>query len=112
MEKAKEILSCFSKEDKFFDEANSLLKLLDFYAEAAKENVNGEKEKLYHQACIFASKGEYSKALDTFLLLIEKDMTWKSGLARNSMNILFGVLGPKSELTWKYRSKLNRLLFV
>ncbi|MCF0223614.1 MAG: tetratricopeptide repeat protein [Fibrobacter sp.] len=111
-EKAREILSKFNEADDQYKEAKSLLELLDFHAEAARKDVQGKEAIVYHEACILAASEQFEDALQAFLNLYVESPDWNDGAARKAMLTLFGVLGPKHELTWKYRAKLNTLMFI
>lgn len=111
-EKASELLKKFNEGDDQYREAKSLLELLDFHAEAAKKEVEGKEAIVYHQACILATTEQFEDALQAFLNLYVECPEWNDGAAKKAMLTLFGVLGPKHELTWKYRAKLNTIMFI
>ena len=111
-EKAKDILSKFVESDDQYREAKSLLELLDFHAEAAKKDVQGKEAIVYHEACKLACEEQFEDALQAFLNLFVECPDWNNGAAKKAMLTLFGVLGPKHELTWKYRAKLNTMMFI
>lgn len=111
-EKAKEILKKFNEADDQYKEAKSLLELMDFHAEAAKKDVQGKEAIVYQQACILAASEQFEDALQAFLNLYVETPEWNDGAAKKAMLTLFGVLGPKHELTWKYRAKLNTIMFI
>ncbi|WP_406538440.1 tetratricopeptide repeat protein [Fibrobacter sp.] len=110
--KAKDILSKFVESDDQYREAKSLLELLDFHAEVAKKNVQGKEAIVYHEACKLACEEDFESALQAFLNLYVEAPEWNNGAAKKAMLTLFGVLGPKHELTWKYRAKLNTMMFI
>jgi len=111
-EKAKEVLGKFTEADDQYREAKSLLELLDFHAEAAKKDVQGKEAVVYHEACKLAASEDFESALQAFLNLFVEAPEWNDGAAKKAMLTLFGVLGPKHELTWKYRAKLNTMMFI
>lgn len=111
-EKAKEILKKFTEADDQYKEAKSLLELLDFHAEAAKKDVQSKEAIVFHEACKLAAAEQFEEALQAFLNLYVESSDWNNGAAKNAMLTLFGVLGPKHELTWKYRAKLNTMMFI
>ncbi len=111
-EKAKEILKKFNEADDQYKEAKSLLELMDFHAEAAKKDVQGKEAIVYQQACILAASEQFEDALQAFLNLYVEAPEWNDSAAKKAMLTLFGVLGPKHELTWKYRAKLNTIMFI
>lgn len=111
-EKAKEILKKFNEADDQYKEAKSLLELLDFHAEAAKKDVQGKEAIVFHEACCMAAAEDFESALQAFLNLYVEAPEWNDSAAKKAMLTLFGVLGPKHELTWKYRAKLNTIMFI
>ena len=111
-EKAKDVLSKFNEGDDQYREAKSLLELLDFHAEAAKQDVQGKEAVVYHEACKLACAEDFESALQAFLNLYVEAPEWNDSAAKKAMLTLFGVLGPKHELTWKYRAKLNTMMFI
>ena len=132
-EKAKGILAKFNEGDDQYREAKSLLELFDFHTEAAKEvfydsdtklfhignlTSNNKDDELfkaavaYHEACKLACAEDFESALQVFLNLYAEAPEWNDGAAKKAMLTLFGVLGPKHELTWKYRAKLNTMMFI
>jgi len=111
-EKAKDILSKFTEADDQYREAKSLLELLDFHAEVAKKDIQGKEAIVYHEACKLACSEEFEGALQAFLNLYAEAPDWNNGAAKKAMLTLFGVLGSKHELTWKYRAKLNTMMFI
>ncbi|MDR1760546.1 MAG: tetratricopeptide repeat protein [Fibrobacter sp.] len=112
IDEAKTVLSRFSEKETEYREAKSLLELMDFHVESLKTDVQGTEETLYHKACVFAVRENYREAFDAFLELLQMNAEWNGGAAKNAMLTLFGVLGPKHALTWEYRAKLNRILFI
>ena len=98
--------------DDEFKTARSLLELLEFHAEAAKTDIEGIEAQIYHEASVLASQNEYKMALSRFLDLAQVNKSWNDEAASKAMLTLFGVLGPKHELTWEFRARLNTILFV
>jgi putative thioredoxin len=101
-EEAKTILQNIKETDDFYNESKSLLDLMEFYEDAAPP---------YEKAYKLTTQNKYKEALDCFLELIESKQD-KEDKAKKAMITLFSVLGPKHELTWEYRAKLNRLIYI
>jgi len=102
MEEAKSILQTIKETDDFHKEAKSLLDLMEFYESTAPP---------YDNAYKLASQNKYKEAMECFLEIIENRQD-AEGKAKKGMITLFSVLGPKHELTWEYRAKLNRLIYI
>jgi len=101
-EEAKSILQNIKEGEDFHKESKSLLDLMEFYEETPPP---------YDKPYKLASQNKYKEALACFLELIENKQD-AEGKAKNAMITLFSVLGPKHELTWEYRGKLNRVIYI
>lgn len=111
-DEAKTLLQSFHEADDFYREARSLLELMDFHAEAARTDTVDAAGAAYRAACLLASQGDYRSALEAFLAQVTQNPAVKDSPARKAMLTLFGVLGPKHELTWEFRARLNTLVFI
>jgi len=111
-EDATRLLRTFLESDDYYREARALLELMDFHTEAARTDVADAETMEYRTACRHAANGDYRAAFETFLAQVVRDPSAKDSPARKAMLTLFGVLGPKHELTWEYRAKLNTLVFI
>jgi putative thioredoxin len=99
---AQGLLDGFQEGDDHYGDAKSLMELMAFYAAAGEQTP-------YGAACRLVTEGKNQEALDAFLELVPGA---DGGKAKAAMLTLFGVLGPKHALTWEYRARLNRLVFV
>jgi putative thioredoxin len=111
-DEAKVILAAFVESDDHYRAARSLLELMDFHAEAARVDTVDSAGLAYRAACKLAAAADYRAALDAFLAQVMENPAVKESPARKAMLTLFGVLGPKHELTWEYRARLNILVFI
>lgn len=111
-EESTSILQQFHEGDFYYREAKSLLELMSFHIILNQPVSSDPIELVYRQAIQAALQGDYVQSFEHFLEVVQKHKDWNNDAARKGMLTLFGVLGPKHELTWKYRSKLNTLLFV
>lgn len=111
-DEACKVLGLFAEGDDFFAQATALRNLMAFHTEMVRKDLTGPLAESYRQACGAALAGNYRLALESFLHLVEQNRSWNQEAARKAMVTLFGVLGSKHELTWEFRSKLNRIIFV
>lgn len=111
-EKARSLLESFKPQEDEYEKATHLLKLLNFYTEAAQKSPVEGEALLYRNACQLVTESNYEEAFETFLKILQINKEWNDGMPRKAMMTLFGVLGPKHELTWKYRAKLNSIWFI
>ena len=54
---------------------------------------------------------EYEEAIEMYLLIIEKNSSWKNGLAKNELLSLFSFLGNANSITINGRSRLLNMLY-
>jgi len=111
-EKARSILSDFNDGDDFYREAKALAELMAFHQEVARKDLSDPVDLRFQESCRVALEGNYRTAMDGFLEIVQNHRLWRDDAARKALLTLFGVLGPKHELTWEYRSKLNTILFI
>ena len=109
---AQALLGSFTEADDFYREARSLLELMDFHQEVARTDSVDASGQTYREGCRLAVQGDYRGALELFLVLVQESPASADLPARKAMLTLFGVMGPKHELTWEFRSRLNTILFV
>ncbi|MFC1607132.1 thioredoxin [Candidatus Latescibacterota bacterium] len=119
--RAQDLLGDFEEMDEQYEEAQTLLKSLDFFtvcSAAQQAVVSGNEEldddnleALYVSGCCHVAEGRYSEALDAFLLITSKNASFEDGKAREAMLTLFTLLGPSNEMTVDYRERLARVLF-
>lgn len=59
-----------------------------------------------------AARGDYAGALSHLLTVVERDKTFRDGVARTSMLAIFDILGSDNPLTIAYRRKLTSALYA
>jgi putative thioredoxin len=60
--------------------------------------------------CCLTMAGQYRRALDEFLRIVEIDRRYRDEAARKAMLTVFGLVGIRSELADEYRRKLSILI--
>ena len=83
---------------------------LDEISKKLKENPQ-DPQALYSLALAYARGGEYERALDALLQVIEIDRNFKDGAARDAYLKILDILGRGSEVGKTYTRKLSMLLF-
>ena len=73
---------------------------------ANTENV----EKRFQLASYYALQGEYEKAIQNFLIVMENDRQYKEDGARKNIIAIFDLLGSSGPIVNTYRIKLSRML--
>lgn len=67
-------------------------------------------ESRWRLASYYAVKGKHEEALKNFLEIVKRDRSFREDGARQAMLALFDSLGPKDELTSRYRRQLSMVL--
>ncbi len=65
----------------------------------------------YAQACCLAAEGQYEKALEALLAIVQADKHFRDGAARGAMVRVFSLVGERSDLADRYRPKLAQALY-
>jgi len=78
-------------------------------ARAAEDEDNLDAQ--YDHGCCLAAAGEYPRALDLFLKIVERDKHYADDAAKNAMLRIFAIVGQRSELADEYRGRLASALY-
>jgi len=62
-------------------------------------------------AGVYAAQGKQEEAADQLLAILEKNMTWKEGAAKEQLLKIFEAAGPKADVTKEGRRRLSAILF-
>jgi len=103
-------------------EAAAILARLDFVEDCAKSGGLDAAEKALAEspgdpdascalASCLAARGDYARALEHLVRIVERDKGWRDGAAKDAMLRIFNIVGKRSELADKYRSRLARALY-
>ncbi len=94
------------------DAKNCFSKIIDL-ANNSNSNANSTDvlENKLRSARRYLLDREYEEAIEMYLLIIEKNSTWKNGLAKNELLNLFSFLGNTNTITIQGRSKLLNMLY-
>ncbi|HDY86835.1 MAG TPA: thioredoxin [bacterium] len=122
LERAKELLNTVDESVEQYNEARSLLAIINFSKvcnkagglEKSRESVEktpGNLDLLYNLGCCYAVSSLYKEAFETFFSIIERNKDFGNGKAKDAILFLFNIVGQKSELTAENRGRLARILF-
>jgi putative thioredoxin len=78
---------------------------LDALTRQAAETNAGPQAKLDYAAAL-AARGEYERALDALLRVVQSDRAFGDDAARRAMLTVFEALGPDNDLARRYRREL------
>lgn len=122
LKQAREFASKVEPEAEGHEEASSLVSRLEFMqhcqdsggAEATARRVGEDPNNpdvCYDHACCLASKGKYKEALEALLKTVQTDKHYRDGAAKDAMVKIFSLVGERSELAGRYRSRLTQALY-
>jgi putative thioredoxin len=74
-------------------------------------NSPGDLDARFDLAGVLAGQGKHEQAAEQLLAILEKNMNWKDGAAKEQLLKIFEAAGPKAEVTKEGRRKLSALLF-
>ena len=65
----------------------------------------------FELAGVLAGQGRHEEAADHLLTILEKNLNWKEGAAKEQLLKIFEAAGPKAEVTKDGRRRLSTILF-
>ncbi|HEY7799438.1 MAG TPA: co-chaperone YbbN [Hyphomonadaceae bacterium] len=65
----------------------------------------------FELAGVLAGQGKHEEAADHLLTILEKNLNWKEGAAKEQLLKIFEAAGPKADVTKEGRRRLSTILF-
>jgi putative thioredoxin len=65
----------------------------------------------FQLAEVYSGQGKHEEAADQLLAILEKNLNWKEGAAKEQLLKIFEAAGPKAEVTKEGRRRLSAILF-
>jgi putative thioredoxin len=65
----------------------------------------------FQLAEVYAAQSKHEEAADQLLAILEKNLNWKEGAAKEQLLKIFEAAGPKAEVTKEGRRRLSAILF-
>ena len=81
---------------------------------ALKTRVNNSPadwDARFELAEVYSAQGKHEEAADQLLAILEKNLNWKEGAAKEQLLKIFDAAGPKAEVTKEGRRRLSAILF-
>jgi putative thioredoxin len=75
------------------------------------KNTPTDWDARFELAGVLAGKGKHEEAAEQLLAILEKNLNWKEGAAKEQLLKIFEAAGPKAEVTKEGRRRLSQLLF-
>ena len=60
---------------------------------------------------VYSAQGKHEEAADQLLAILEKNLAWKDGAAKEQLLKIFEAAGPKADVTKEGRRRLSAILF-
>ncbi len=95
----------------YFTEAQAVKELITFKRTCEEGEETTELDRMFKEASCAVLEGNYKKALDIFLEIVQRDRSYRDDGARKAMVAIFNLLGEGNELTKEYRRKLAMVLY-
>ena len=124
IDKAEEQLKKVDEVSSSARQANWHVQALEFWRDAARAaqappqpaaaedlNANANANAQLAQAAALVASRDYEKALAALLQALERDRSYRDGLARKAMLSLFGVLGADNDITKTYQTRMASMLY-
>ncbi len=65
----------------------------------------------FELAEVYAAQGKHDEAAEQLLAILEKNLNWKEGAAKEQLLKIFDAAGPKADVTKEGRRRLSAILF-
>jgi putative thioredoxin len=112
LDEADQLLSAVLPQDKeMHSRAQALRSLLALKRELDAASATNELDYQFHTAVKDTLLGNYEAALQSLLVLVERDRKYRDDGARKTMIVVFDWLGNAHPLTGAYRRKLMSALY-
>ncbi len=122
-ERARQIAELIPEANRKHPSAAAIFSTLDLASHVAKpdetlelstrvRNSPQDFNARFDLAGILAGKGKHEEAAEHLLAILEKNLNWKEGAAKEQLLKIFEAAGPKAEVTKEGRRRLSAILFL
>jgi putative thioredoxin len=122
VERARQIAEMIPEANRKHPSAAGIFSTLELASHVAKpdetlelatrvRNSPNDLDARFDLAGILAGQGKHEEAAGHLLAILEKNLNWKEGAAKEQLLKVFEAAGPKAEVTKDGRRKLSALLF-
>jgi len=122
MERARQIADLIPEDKRSTPVAASIFSTLELAAHVAApdetlelatrvRNTPGDFDARFELAGILAAQGKHEEAAEQLLAILEKNLNWNEGAAREQLLKVFEAAGPKADVTREGRRRLSSLAF-
>ncbi len=122
VEKAREIANMIPEVNRNHPSARAVFSTLDLASHVAEPDATldlttrirhtpSDWDARFELAGILAGENKHEEAADQLLAILQGNMNWKDGAAKEQLLKIFDAAGPKAEVTKEGRRRLSALLF-
>jgi putative thioredoxin len=121
-ERARQIAEMIPEANRKHPSAAAIFSTLDLASHVAKpdetlelstrvRNSPQDLDARFELAGVLAGQGKHQEAADHLLAILEKNLNWKEGAAKEQLLKIFEAAGPKADVTKEGRRRLSAILF-
>jgi len=121
-ERARQIAEMIPEVNRKHPSAAGIFSTLDLVSHVAKpdetlelatrvRNSPQDLDARFELAGVLAGQGKHEDAAEHLLAILEKNLNWKEGAAKEQLLKIFEAAGPKAEVTKEGRRRLSAILF-
>jgi putative thioredoxin len=122
VERARQIAEMIPEANRKHPSAVGIFSSLDLLSHTSKpdetlelktrvNNTPTDWDARFELAEVYSGQGKHEEAADQLLAILEKNLNWKEGAAKEQLLKIFEAAGPKAEVTKDGRRRLAALLF-
>jgi len=121
-ERARQIAEMIPEANRKHPSAAAIFSTLDLASHVAKpdetlelatrvRNSPGDLDARFDLAGVLAGQGKHEEAAEHLLTILEKNLNWREGAAKEQLLKIFEAAGPKADVTKEGRRRLSAILF-
>lgn len=122
VERSKQIAEMIPEANRKHPSASAIFASLDLVSHTSapdetlelKTRVNNtptDWDARFDLAGVYSAQGKHEEAADQLLAILEKNLNWKEGAAKEQLLKIFEAAGPKADVTKEGRRRLSAILF-
>ena len=122
VERARQFAEMIPEANRKHPSASAIFASLDLVSHTSKpdetldlktrvNNTPTDWDARFDLAGVYSAQGKHEEAAEQLLAILEKNMNWKDGAAKEQLLKIFEAAGPKAEVTKEGRRRLSAILF-
>jgi putative thioredoxin len=122
VERAQQIANMIPEANRKHPSASAIFASLDLLSHTSKpdetlelrtrvNNTPTDWDARFDLAAVYSAQEKHEEAAEQLLAILEKNLNWKEGAAKEQLLKIFEAAGPKAEVTKEGRRRLSAILF-